>query len=124
MAQNSEQQGAAAVAQLQKIASVISNLNVVSSLNTTTASVSVTGSDVTLNDAQASARYLVTTGALTGNRNVIVPNSWEGIVFCDNTGGSTTTFKTSAGTGIVVAQGSRAILFADGTNVVRVTADV
>jgi hypothetical protein len=123
MAQSNEQQAAAAVAQLQKIAGAVANLNVVSSLNTTAVSVAVTAADVTLTANQASARHLTTTGVLTGNRNVIVPDHWEAIVFCNNTGAFTTTFKTAAGTGIVVAQTKRAILFADGTNVVRVTAD-
>lgn len=52
-----------------------------------------------------------------------MPNEWEGIVYCNNTGAFTTTFKTAAGAGVVVAQTKRAILLADGTNVVRVTAD-
>lgn len=90
---------------------------------TSAASVAVTGADVTLSDAQARCSYLTTTGVLTGNRNVIVPNNWQGVVFCSNTGPFTTTFKTSGGSGVVVAQGKRAILLADGTNVVRVTAD-
>ena len=87
-------------------------------------SVAVTAADVTLTQAQAACGYLTTTGILTGNRNVIVPNDWEGIVYCSNTGAFTTTFKTSGGSGVVVAQTKRAILLADGTNVVRVTADV
>lgn len=91
---------------------------------TSSASVAVTAADVTLSDSQARCSYLTTTGVLTGNRNVIVPNNWQGIVFCNNTGAFTTTFKTAAGAGIVVAQTKRAILLADGTNVVRVTADV
>jgi len=90
---------------------------------TSNVSIAVTAADVTLNDAQARCRYLTTTGILTGNRNVIVPNNWEGIVFCSNTGAFTTTFKTKSGAGIVVAQTQRALLYADGTNVVRVTAD-
>jgi hypothetical protein len=90
---------------------------------TSKASQAVTTADVTLTSDQARCKYLTTTGALTGNRNVIVPNDWEGVVYCNNSGAFTTTFKTSGGTGIVVAQGKRAILFADGTNVVRVTAD-
>lgn len=90
---------------------------------TSKASVVVTAADVTLTAAQAACRYLTTTGALTGNRAVIVPNDWEGIVYCNNTGAFTTTFKTSAGAGIVVAQTKRAHLFADGTDVVRITAD-
>ena len=91
---------------------------------TSKASVAVTAADVTLTQAQAASRYLTTTGLLTGNRNVIVPNDWEGIVYCNNTGAFTTTFKTSGGSGVVVAQTKRAHLLADGTNVVRITADV
>jgi hypothetical protein len=91
---------------------------------TSRVSVAVTAADVTLTQAQAAAHYLTTTGVLTGNRNVIVPNDWEGIVFCNNTGAFTTTFKTSGGSGVVVAQTKRAHLLADGTNVVRITADV
>ena len=87
------------------------------------ASVAVTAADVTLTQADAACGYLITTGILTGNRNVIVPNGWQGTVFCNNTGPYTTTFKTSGGSGVVVAQTKRAILLADGTNVVRVTAD-
>lgn len=91
---------------------------------TSSASAAVTGADVNLSNAQAACSYLTTTGVLTGNRNVIVPNNWQAVVFCNNTGPFTTTFKTSAGAGIVVAQTKRAILLADGTNVVRITADV
>jgi len=86
-------------------------------------SVAVTTADVTLTAAQARARYLTTTGVLTGNRAVIVPDRWEGIVYCNNTGAFTTTFKTAGGAGVVVAQTKRALLYADGTNVVRITAD-
>ena len=64
------------------------------------------------------------TGALSVNRNLVVPNYWDGAIFNNTTNAYTVTVKTSAGTGIVVAQGKRAILLADGTNVVRVTADV
>lgn len=90
-------------------------------------SVAVTSADVDLTAAanadKARCAYLTTTGALTANRNVIVPNIWQGTVFCNNSGPYTTTFKTAAGGGVVVAQGKRAVLVADGTNVVRVTPD-
>lgn len=86
-------------------------------------SVAVTTADVTLSAAQARARLIQTTGVLTGNRAVILPDRGEWIAYCNNSGAFTTTFKTSGGSGIVVAQGSRAILYGDGTNVVRVTAD-
>ena len=91
---------------------------------TSKVSVAVTSADVTLDGPQSRVSYLTTTGVLTNNRNVVVPNDWYGVVFCNNTGAYTTTFKTSGGTGVVVAQTKRAILLADGTNVVRVTADV
>lgn len=87
-------------------------------------STAITTADVTLTAAQARCRHVTTTGVLTGNRNLVLPNNGEWIVFCNNTGAFTTTFKTSGGSGIVVAQGKRALLYADGTNVVRVTADV
>ena len=88
------------------------------------ATVSVTSSDVTLKGQEFAAPYLITTGALTGNRNVIVSNEWPlTSVFCNNTGPYTTTFKTSGGSGVVVAQGKRAILQSDATNVVRITPD-
>ncbi|MBE2259030.1 MAG: hypothetical protein IAE88_09235 [Rhodobacteraceae bacterium] len=90
-------------------------------------SIAVTTADVDLTAAanadKARCSYLTTTGALTANRNVIVPNSWQGTVFCNNSGAFTTTFKTVAGSGVVVVQGKRAVLAADGTNVVRVTPD-
>ncbi len=92
-----------------------------------TASVAITTADVTLKGHEHCAGYLTTTGALTGNRNVIVPTDWKGTVYNNNTdsgGPWTTTFKTSGGAGVVVAKTKRAMLQADGTNVVRVTADV
>lgn len=85
----------------------------------------VTAADVTLLLAESQAAGLATTGLLTGNRNLIVPTvagmAWD--VFCNNTGAFTTTFKTAAGSGIVVAQTKRARLKCDGVNVARITAD-
>ena len=89
----------------------------------TKASVDVAAGDVTLSSTARRASYLTVTGALTVSRNVIVPNEWSGYVYINTTGAYTITIKTLAGTGIVVAQGKRAILLADGTNVVRITGD-
>lgn len=59
------------------------------------------------------------TGALTGNRNIIVPNTVQQYwVTNDTTGSYTFTVKTASGTGVEVAQGSRTIMYCDGTNVV------
>lgn len=87
---------------------------------------SVAGStDVTLTDAtitgagQASNKILEFTGALTGSINVIVPTLnrvW--IVYNNTSGAFNLTVKTSAGTGVVIGQGSKAIIYCDGTNVV------
>lgn len=88
------------------------------------ASVDVAAGDATVSGATRRAGYLTVTGALTVNRNVIVPNDWHGYVYNNTSGAYTVTVKTSGGSGIVVAQTKRAKLFADGTNVVRLTADV
>lgn len=59
------------------------------------------------------------TGLLTGNRNVIVPNTVQQYwVSNATTGAFDFTIKTAAGTGITLASGQRAIFYCDGTNVV------
>lgn len=60
------------------------------------------------------------TGALTGNRNIIVPNTIQQY-WVDNstTGAFTLTIKTAAGTGYTVNQGARAITYCNGTSVVN-----
>jgi hypothetical protein len=59
------------------------------------------------------------TGVLTGNRNIIVPDTIQQY-WVDNqtTGAFTLTIKTAAGTGVTVTQGARAITYCEGTNVV------
>jgi hypothetical protein len=59
------------------------------------------------------------TGALTGNRTVIVPQTVQQYwVTNSTTGPYTLTIKTSIAAGTAINQGSRAILYSDGTNVV------
>lgn len=60
------------------------------------------------------------TGALTGNRVIIVPATVQQY-WVDNqtTGAYTFTVKTSAGLGVALASGERAILYSDGTDVLR-----
>ncbi len=81
---------------------------------------------------------LIMTGALSAARNVIVPITSSGQTIKKTfavknatsdgsspaTGPFAVTFKTAAGTGIAVAPGKTAILRLDGTNVIRITADV
>jgi len=83
------------------------------------------GVDVTLAATEAAARILTLSGVITANINLIVPSTdgREWIVFNSTTGAFTVTVKTAAGTGIVVAQTKHAIVYCDGTNVLRVTAD-
>lgn len=88
------------------------------------ASVSITTTDVTLSAEQARARHIILSGTLTGDRNLIVPDSGEWIVYNNTSGAFTVTVKTSAGTGDTVDQGSNRGFFADGTNVVATTAGV
>ncbi len=80
---------------------------------------SVAGSsDVTLSSTEALHATQIYTGLLTGNINVIMPDKHrKWLVFNNTTGAFTLTVKTSAGTGIVVAQPHKAHLYCDGTNV-------
>ena len=59
-------------------------------------------------------------GALTGNREIIVPTTVQQYWITNaTTGAYTLTVKTLAGTGITVDQGQAQILYCDGTNVVE-----
>ncbi len=87
--------------------------------------------DYTSIDVSGSGNYTLTgtelnriaygfTGALTGNRNVIVPATVQQYwVNNETTGAYNFTVKTAAGAGVLVAAGSRSILYCDGTNVVN-----
>jgi len=60
------------------------------------------------------------TGTLTGNRVIIVPATVQQYwVNNETTGPYNFTVKTSAGAGVLVASGSRSILYCDGTDVVN-----
>lgn len=60
------------------------------------------------------------TGVLTGNRTVIVPTTVQQYwVSNSTTGAFDLTIKTAAGTGVVIGQTQRRILYCDGVNVVR-----
>lgn len=78
------------------------------------------GSDVTETSAQAQNIIQQLTGLLTANINVIVPATVQ-LYFVSNqtSGAHTVTFKASGGSGVLVPQGSNAILYCDGTNIVN-----
>ena len=81
--------------------------------------------NTTLTAAEARNQIIEFTGTLTAARNIVMPlaaQQWT--VFNGTTGGFGVQFIGATGTGITVAAGKRAIVYSDGTNVVRVTADV
>ena len=74
-----------------------------------------------LNGASDQARNAVInlTGAMTANRNMVVPNANKlYLVKNSTTGGFSVTVKTSAGTGVLIPPGTARWVYADGTNVV------
>jgi hypothetical protein len=80
--------------------------------------------NTTLTAAQARNQILEFTGTLTVQRNIVVPlGAQQWTVFNNTTGGFGLQVIGATGTGIVIGAGKRAITYADGTNVVRVTAD-
>lgn len=77
-------------------------------------------SNITETSTQAQNIIQVYTGVLTGNINVVVPNTVQIYYTSNQTSGPyTLTLKTAAGTGIPVPQGQNIILYCDGTNVVN-----
>jgi hypothetical protein len=83
-------------------------------------SISVAGTgNYTLSGSELNRIAYNFTGALTGNRTVIVPQTVQQYWAANNTTGPyTLTIKTSIAAGYTLNQGSRAILYSDGTNVV------
>lgn len=81
------------------------------------------GVDVALTTDEQRRNIITLTGALTANINVTVDTTvWDWIVINNTTGGFQITFKTTAGTGIIVGQGQTLQLACDGTNVVMAEA--
>lgn len=62
---------------------------------------------------------------LTATRNVVVPlvAGYQWTIFNNTTGAQSIQIIGITGTGVTVATGKRAIVYADGTNIVRVTPD-
>jgi len=84
----------------------------------TVVSVAGTG-NYTLSGSELNRIAYSFTGVLTGNRNVIVPQTVQQYWVANNTTGPyTLTVKTAIASGTAVSQGSRAITYCDSTNVV------
>ena len=96
-------------------------------LNPRAAIVMASDANKTLTQAESRADILdITSGVSLGaTRNIVLPlaaKQWT--VFNNTTGSQSLQFIGASGTGVTVASGTRAIIYADGTNIVRVTADV
>jgi hypothetical protein len=76
-------------------------------------------------DYQANIMEFTSSVSLTGTRNIVVPitSGYQWVVYNGTTGAQSLQFIGSSGTGITVANGKRAIIYADGTNIQRVTPD-
>ena len=82
------------------------------------ANLTLTNTDYVSNQARNAVVNL--TGALTGNRNVVVPTANKLYLAKNSTsGGFNVTFKTAAGTGVAIAPGTAQWVYCDGTNVVQ-----
>jgi hypothetical protein len=84
--------------------------------------------DVTLTADEAAAGAFILTGAITANINLIIPlgNPRRFQVTNRSTGNFSTTVKGASGNGIAVGGNGgnkTALLYWDGTNVIRVSAD-
>lgn len=87
--------------------------------------------DYTVIDVSGTGNYVLSTaeqnrisykftGTLTGNRNIIVPNTVQQYWVDNATSGAyNLTVKTAAGSGYLVPAGTRAILYCDGADVVN-----
>lgn len=73
---------------------------------------------ITANGSTDEARNMAIrlSGTLTAGRNLVVPTAPK-LYLIDNTTGQTVTVKTSAGTGVGLPAGQRAMVWCDGTNV-------
>ena len=78
----------------------------------------LTSSDVTLTNAEASKDIIVLSGTLTSNVNLIMPVFVKQWIVANNTSGAfTVTVKTASGTGGVVTQSTSRVFYGDGTNI-------
>jgi hypothetical protein len=105
------------------------NLNLVQQSVAGYQAIDVAGADVALvmtDGAIANGRNatLKLTGTLAANRTVTIPDSIEkvyNIVDGTDHANYTLTFKTASGTGILLCEGNNYVVYADGTNVEKIT---
>ena len=84
--------------------------------------IAVTGGTYTLSGSELNRIAYKFTGTLTSNVNIVVPATVQQYwVNNGTTGAFTLGVKTSAGSATLVTQGSTAILYCDGTNIISAT---
>lgn len=79
--------------------------------------------NTTLTQPEAACSTLTFTGTLTATRDIIVPLIGKRQWTVYNGTGQSLRFIGATGTGVTVASGRRAVIYSDGTNVVRATPD-
>jgi hypothetical protein len=82
--------------------------------------------NVTLTQAEWENRHQEYTGVLTGSIQVILPlqAGMEWVIYNGTSGAFTLTVIGASGTGVLVTQGKRTIVYCDGTNINAVVSDV
>lgn len=82
------------------------------------AAITMTNANVTLSAAQYGKPFIVITGTLTANLNLIFPNAYgEWIVLDNTTGAFTITCKTAAGSGVIANKATATPIFGDTVNI-------
>ena len=102
------------------------SVDVAGAVNVTlTSNNSTTNTDDSTTDDQVHNSVLEFTGALTGDINVFTDAvETNYIVFNNTTGAQTLTFGPTGGTGVVLKQGAKTLVYTDGTTMVDVMADL
>lgn len=77
----------------------------------------------TVLDSEYKKSILKFTGTLGATRNIVLPTTAGAIFIIDNQTTQSLVIKTSGGTGPTIATTKKAIVYCDGTDYVRVTAD-
>jgi len=102
------------------------SVDVAGSANVTlTSNNSTTNTDDSATDDQVHNAVLEFTGALTGDIHVFTDAvETKYTVFNNTTGSQTLTFGPTGGTGVVLKQGAKTLVYTDGTTMVDVMADL
>jgi len=102
------------------------SVDVAGSANVTlTSNNSTSNTDDSSTDDQVHNAILEFTGALTGDINVFTDAvETKYIVFNNTSGSQTLTFGPTGGTGVVLKQGAKTLVYTDGTTMVDVMADL